>query len=137
MLLFDNKNIQKLTCLESIIADLACRHGIDGVRLITEASLEHAERKVLAMHKVEINNLYKNVVDVNYMIYSDDRCNLSAALYACTRFRGRKKSVVHILSKPYLLREYFMSKATTEDHVIRSSFIQPRVTEHAERQRGE
>ena len=128
-----NKSGQRLTSLEAIIAEQAFRHQIDGVRIITEAPLEHAERKSLALHGVEINNLYKNVVDVNYMIYSDDKCNLSAALYACTRFRGRKKSVVHILSKPYLLREYFMSKATTEDHINRSSFIQPRVTEHAER----
>ncbi len=128
-----NKSGQGRTCLETIIAEQAFSYGIDGVRLITESPLEHAERKILSMHDVEINNLYKNIVDVNYMIYSDDRCNLSAALYACTRFRGKKKSVVHILSKPYLLREYFMSKAVTEDFINRSSFIQPRVTEHAER----
>ena len=127
-----NKSGQKNSCLETIIAEQAFHYGMDGVRVITEAPLEHAERQMLALHDVEINNLYKDVVDVNYMIYSDDRCNLSAALYACTRFRGRKKSVVHILSKPYLLREYFMSKTNTEDYINRSSFIQPRVTEHIE-----
>ena len=127
-----NKYGQKVTCLEAIIAEQAFNYGVDGIRLITEAPIEHAERKILALHGVEINNLYKDIVDVNYMIYSDDRCNLSAALYACTRFRGSKRSVVHILSKPYLLREYFMSKASTEDYINRSSFIQPRVTEHVE-----
>jgi rubrerythrin len=40
--------------------------------------------------------------------------------------------VVHILSKPYLLREYFIAKAAVENFVNRSSFIQPRVTEHVE-----
>lgn len=128
-----NKNGQKSACLETIIAEQACLHGVDGVRLITESPIEHAERNVLARHNVEINNFYKDVVDVNYMIYSDNRCNLSAALYACMRFRGKKKSVVHIISKPYLLREYFASKAITEDHINRSSFIQPRVTEHVDR----
>jgi len=128
-----SKHGQKLTNPECIIAELACRYGVDGVRVITESPLDHAEQKVLAMHNVEINKLYKGVADVNYMIYSDERCNLSAALYACTRFRGRKKSVVHIISKPYLLREYFMAKTGTEDYINRSSFIQPRVTEHAER----
>ena len=127
-----HKSGQKQACLETIVAEQAFRYGIDGVRLITESPIEHGERKMLSLHDVEINNLYKNIVDINYMIYSDDRCNLSAALYACTRFRGRKKSVVHILSKPYLLREYFMSKAIAEDHINRSSFIQPRVTEHVE-----
>ena len=128
-----NKRGQKNTGLEAIIAEQACLYGVDGVRLITDAALEHADKNVLARHNVEINNFYKDIVDVNYMIYSDDKCNLSAALYACMRFRGRKKSVVHIISKPYLLREYFASKAITEDHITRSSFIQPRVTEHFER----
>ena len=127
-----NKNGQKSTCLEIIIAEQAFEYGIDGIRLISGSPLEHAEKQVLSLHNVEINNLYKDIVDVNYMIYSDDRCNLSAALYACTRFRGKKRSVVHIISKPYLLREYFMDKVNTEDYINRSSFIQPRATEHAE-----
>ena len=127
-----NKSGQKLTSLETVIAELAFQYGMDGVRLITEAPLGHAERQILALHDVEINKLFKKDVDVNYMIYSDDRCNLSAALYACTRFRGKSKSIVHILSKPYLLREYFMTKAGIEDYINRSSFIQPRVTEHVE-----
>ena len=128
-----NKNGQKLTTLECIIAELAYEYGIDGIRLMTEAPLGHAERTILSMHGVEINNLYRPISDINYMIYSDERCNLSAALYACTRFRGKERSVVHILSKPYLLREYFMSKALSEQYINRSSFIQPRVTEHGER----
>lgn len=128
-----NRYGQKLTGLECIIADLACQHGIDGVRVLTESPLDHAERKILASHNVEINKLYRDVADVNYMIYSDNRCNLSASIYACTRFRGKKKSVVHIISKPYLLREYYISKAATDDFINRSSFIQPRVTEHVER----
>ena len=128
-----NKNGQTLTGLECIIAEQASVYGVDGVRLITQAPIDHADKEMLAMHKVEINNLYKDISDVNYMVYSDERCNLSAALYACTRFRGRKKSIVHIVSKPYLLREFFMSKAITKDYINRSSFIQPRVVEHAER----
>ncbi|MBR4873733.1 MAG: hypothetical protein IKV00_07840 [Clostridia bacterium] len=130
-----NKDGQKLAALESLIAEQACLYGVDGVRLITGSPMDHADRKLLALHNVEINNLYRTVSDVNYMIYSDERCNLAAAMYACTRFRGKKSSIVHILSKPYLLREYFMSKAATEDYINRSSFIQPRVTEHAERHR--
>ncbi len=127
-----NKYGQKTTCLECIIADLARKHKIDGIRLITDSSLDHAERKILSNCGVEINKLYRDVVDVNYMIYSDERCNLAASIYACTRFRGRKKSIVHIISKPYLLREYFISKAATENFVNRSSFIQPRVLEHVD-----
>ena len=125
-----NENGQKTTCLEYMIADLACQHDVDGVRVMTESPLDHAERKLLTNYGVEINKLYRDLVDINYMVYSDERCNLSASIYSCTRFRGQKKSVVHILSKPYLLREYFISKAATENFVNRSSFIQPRVPEH-------
>ncbi len=125
-----NENGQKTTCLEYMIADLAAQHGIDGIRLVTESPLDHAECKLLRDSGVEINKFYRDVVDVNYMIYSDDYCNLASSIYSCTRFRGQKKSVVHIISKPYLLREYFISKAATENFVNRSSFIQPRVPEH-------
>lgn len=127
-----NKHGQKTTSLECMIADLACEYKIDGVRVITESPLDHAEHKILNNRGVEVNKLYRDVADVNYMIYSDDRCNLAASIYACTRFRGCKKSVVHILSKPYLLREYFISKASIENFVNRSSFIQPRVLEHVD-----
>ena len=127
-----NESGQKTTCLEFLIADLACDHDIDGVRLITDSALDHAEQKLLRNKGAEINKLYRDVVDVNYMIYSDDDCNLASSIYACTRFRGQKKSVVHIISKPYLLREYFISKAATENFVNRSSFIQPRVPEHVD-----
>lgn len=128
-----DKNGQVLTGLESIIAELACEYDVDGVRVMTQAPISHADKKMLALHGVEINNMYRPVSDFNYMIYSDDRCNLPAAIYACTRFRGKKRSVVNILCKPYMLREYFMSKAVSERYINRSSFIKPRVTEHAER----
>ncbi len=125
-----NENGQKSTCLEPLIAYLACDFDVDGVRMITKSPLDHADRKLLSDYGVEINKLYRDYVDVNYMIYSDERCNLSASIYACTRFRGKKKSVVHIISTPYLLREYFIDKAATENFVNRSSFIQPRIPEH-------
>lgn len=130
-----NRSGQKPVSLECILAELACEYGVDGVRLISDAPLGHAEKQILALHNVEVNNMYKDVADINYMIYSDERCNLSAALYACMRFRGKKRSILHILSKPYLLREYFMFKAAYEMYVNRSSFIKPRVTEHADRQK--
>lgn len=125
-----NEHGQKTTGLDYLIADLACKHDIDGVRVLSDAPIDHAERKILTDHGAEVNTFHRDAVDVNYMIYSDERSNLSASIYACTRFRGQKKSVVHILSKPYLLREYFIDRAATENFVNRTSFIQPRVPEH-------
>lgn len=128
-----NKHGQTLSGLETIIAEQAVLHGVDGVRVITSSPLDRADKDILAEHNIEINEFYKPTPDINYIIYSDERANLAAALYTSTRFRGNKKSLVHIISNPYLLREYFMDRMLSEEYINRSSFIQPRVTEHAER----
>ena len=128
-----NKHGQTLSGLETIIAEQAVLHGVDGVRVITSSPLDRADKDILAEHNIEINEFYKTTPDINYIIYSDDRANLAAALYTSTRFRGNKKSLVHIISNPYLLREYFMDRMLSEEYINRSSFIQPRVTEHAEK----
>lgn len=130
-----NKHGQTLISPECIIAELALSHDIDGVRVITDAAIEHSDKESLIKHNVEINNLYKEIPDINYLIYTDEICNLSAAVYLCARFRGKKQSIIHILTKPYMLREYFLSKMQNEDFVNRSSFIQPRVIEHADNQK--
>lgn len=129
------KNGQKLMSLEGIIAEKAYKYGIDGIRVVTSSPIDHGERKILEEHNVEINEFYKDIPNINYMIYSDERCNLASAIYTCTRFRGQRNSVVQIISKPYLLRDYFVHKATKENFIRRSSFIQPRITEHAEKER--
>lgn len=126
---------QTLTSPECIIAELAYQHGIDGIKVITESPIEHSDKEVLTKHEVEINNFYKEIPDVNYLVYTDELNNLSSAVYLCARFRGKKDSIIHILTKPYLLREYFLSKMINEDFVNRSSFIQPRVVEHADDQK--
>ncbi len=128
-----NKHGQTLAGLETIIAEQAVLHGVDGVRIITSSPLDRADKDILAEHNIEINEFYKYTPNINYMIYTDERANLAAALYVSTRFRGSKKSLVHIISNPYLLREYFMDKMLSEEYINRSSFIQPRVTEHAEK----
>ncbi len=130
-----NKYNQILTNPECLVSELAVEYDIDGIRLITDAPIEHGDMQSLVEHKVEVNSFYKDIPNINYMIYTDNRCNLSAAIYLCTRFRGKKDSVIHIMSKPYLLREYFMSKMDYEDFINRSSFIQPRVTEHVNNQK--
>ncbi len=121
---------QRLATLEGMIADEAHHADVDGIRILTSVPLSAAEKEEFISHRIEINEFHKEVPEVNYMICTDDRCNLAAAVYAYTRFHGKRASVLHILSKPYLLREYFVSKA--EEYVNRSAFIKPRATEHAD-----
>ena len=120
---------QRTTALEGKIATLALDYSVDGVRVMTESHFDKVEKNELVVHDVEFNEFHKDVPDVNYLICTDERYNLASAIYAYTRFRGKEESILHIVSKPYLLREYFM--AHIERYVNRSSFIQPRVTEHA------
>ncbi len=128
-----NKHGQSLTGLETLIAEQAILYDIDGVRIITSSPLDRSDKDILMKHSIEINHFYKPSARIHYMIYSDDKCNLAAALYASTRFRGSKNSVVHITRHPYLLREYFTDKMLSEEYVNRSAFIQPKVTEHIEK----
>lgn len=120
---------QRSTAVEGKIASLASSHAVDGVRVLTESPFDKVEKNELVVHDVEFNEFHKDVPDVNYLVCTDERYNLASAIYAFTRFRGKEESILHIISKPYLLREYFM--AHIERYVNRSSFIQPRVTEHA------
>lgn len=121
-----NRHRQSLTELECMIAQQALHFGIDGVKILTEAPVAHADREYLLSQHVEINEFYKPIPLVNYLIYSDENCNLASAIYTCTRFRGQQRSVANIISKPYLLRDYFVFMASRGDYINRSSFIQPR-----------
>ena len=120
---------QSLTGLECILAQQAVNFGVDGVKIMSEAPIEYTDRVTLESQSVEINEFYKPVPVINYMIYSDENCNLASAIYTCTRFRGQQKSVANIISKPYLLRDYFVFMASNGDYINRSSFIQPRAVE--------
>lgn len=121
---------QKALTPEVLIAKAAYEAKVDGIRVMTGVPFDVTEREELRSHRMEINDLYKDIPEVNYLICTDDRFNLAAALYAYTRFRGKKESILHILSYPYLLREYFKSNITK--YVNNSSLIKPFVTEHVD-----
>lgn len=125
-----NKDGQSETTLETLIAEAAYGDHVDGIRILTYVPLKPAEKQNFQAHDVEINRFYKQVPRVNYLIYTDERCNLAAAIYAYTRFHGREDSILHILSRPYLLREYFGDRV--EMYVNRSDLIKPRAAEHAD-----
>ena len=118
---------ERLTSIEGKIAEDAVKAGMDGVRIFTEEPIDLGEKKALLDRQVEINDFYKTTPDVNYLICTDDRHNLSSAIHSFTRFRGKKASVLHLISKPYLLREFFLSHI--DRYVNRSSFIHPWATE--------
>ncbi|MCQ2385277.1 MAG: hypothetical protein MJ078_01175, partial [Clostridia bacterium] len=124
------KDGQKSETMEAIMAEEAFRAQIDGIRVMTSAPIDATDKEVWRTHRVEINELHKDVPDINYMICTDDNDNLASTLYSYTRFHGKQASVLHVISRPYLLREYFMEGV--EEYVNRAPLIKPSVTEHAE-----
>ncbi len=119
--------------LEALIVEEATAKSVDGVRVITDMPLNTTDKDMFKRHRVEINEMHKETPKDSYIICTDDKCNLASTLYAFTRFRGLRTSNLHIISRPYLLREFFMDNA--EDYVRRSAYLKPRVTEHAENRR--
>lgn len=118
--------------LEVQIAKDAGNFGIPNINLISETA-------VYSSQLTEIKGLTLNSCDlsdhpVGYVIVADDRFNLPNAIYNYSRFSGRKATVLHVVSKPYLLRDYFTSRA--EDYVARFELIGNTMSEHAEAKRA-
>ncbi|MBE6688493.1 MAG: hypothetical protein E7588_04330 [Ruminococcaceae bacterium] len=113
--------------LEVQIAKDACNLGIKNINLISDTTVYSSQLN-------EINGLTLNHCDlsdnpVGYVIVADDCFNLPNAIYSYSRFAGRKASVLHVVSKPYLLRDYFTARA--EDYVSRFELIGKTMCEHA------
>lgn len=118
--------------LEVQIAKDAGNFGIPNINLISETA-------VYSSQLTEIQGLTLNSCDlsdhpVGYVIVADDCFNLPNAIYNYSRFSGRKATVLHVVSKPYLLRDYFTARA--EDYVAHFELIGNTMSEHAEAKRA-
>lgn len=118
--------------LEVQIAKDVGNFGIPNINLISETA-------VYSSQLTEIQGLTLNSCDlsdhpVGYVIVADDHFNLPNAIYNFSRFSGRKATVLHVVSKPYLLRDYFTSRA--EDYVAHFELIGNTMSEHAESKRA-
>jgi len=113
--------------LEVQIAKDARNLGIKNINLVSETTVYSSQIN-------EINGLTINHCDlsdnpVGYVVVADDMFNLPNAIYSYSRYTGRKASVLHVVSKPYLLRDYFTAKA--ENYVSRFELIGKTMCEHA------
>lgn len=115
--------------LEVQIAKDACNFGVSNINLISEAAVYSSQLN-------EIQGLTLNSCSlsadhpIGYVIVADDCFNLPNAIYNYSRFSGRQASVLHVVSKPYLLRDYFTAKA--ENYVAHFELIGKTMSEHAE-----
>lgn len=114
--------------LEVQIAKDSSNFGINNISLISDTSVYSSQIN-------EIQGLILNGCDltdnpVGYVVVADDGFNLPNSIYNYSRFSGRKSSVLHVVSKPYLLRDYFTDKA--EDYVAHFELIGHTMSEHAQ-----
>lgn len=112
--------------LETSISNIAQQNGIPKVTMFTQ------------------NAIFANQIDPNWLdaydifdrpigftVVSDDSYNLPSTIYTYSRYVGKEASVLHVISKDYMLRDYFY------DNAVRSLFERPLmergIAEHAQR----
>ncbi|MBR6593589.1 MAG: hypothetical protein IKK83_00185 [Clostridia bacterium] len=114
--------------LEVQIAKEARSHGITHISLISDAAVYSSQLNEISGLTINCCDLSDN--STGYVIVADDCFNLPNAIYNFSRFSGRKSTVLHVVSKPYLLREYFASRA--ESYASHFELIGKTMSEHAD-----
>ena len=100
--------------LETSISNIAKQSGIPDVTIVTKN----------AIFPNQIDPTWLDAYDmfdrpVGYTVVSDDSYNLPSTIYTYSRYVGKEASVLHVISKDYMLRDYFY------DNAARSLFERP------------
>lgn len=122
-------NGAKTVQMEVGIAKVAQAGGVPSVNLVTDS----------AIFPDQVDPAWLDVYDasdrpIGFAVVADDGFNLPSTIYAYSRYIGKQASVLHVVCRPYLLRDYFFDRAA------RSLYEQPLmergVAEHARMQRS-
>lgn len=122
-------NGAKTVQMEVGIAKVAQANGVPSVNLVTGS----------AIFPDQVDPRWLDVYDgserpIGFAVVVDDTFNLPSTIYAYARYMGKQASVLHVICRPYLLRDYFYDRAA------RSLYEQPLmergVAEHARMQRS-
>lgn len=62
-------------------------------------------------NSILINRVDSEDTHTAFIVVEDDLCNLPLAIYNYCRFGGTDTTMIHIISKPYMLRDYFTANA--------------------------
>ncbi len=92
--------------LETSISNIAKQSGIPDVTIFTQK----------ALFSNQIDPSWLNAYDtfdrpIGYTVVSDDSYNLPSTIYTHSRYAGKEASVLHVISKDYMLRDYFYENA--------------------------
>lgn len=122
-------NGAKSVRMEVGIAKVAQAAGVPSVNLVTQSAIfpDQADPAWLDVYDASDR-------PIGFAVVADDGFNLPGTIYAYSRYIGKQASVLHVVCRPYLLRDYFFDRAA------RSLYEQPLMergmAEHARMQRS-
>ncbi len=109
---------------EVVISNIASHHNIPTPTIISDGAIYSNQVNVgwLALYDATDRPL-------GFAVVSDDCFNLPGVIYAYSRYLGRRTSVIHVLTRPYLLRNYFFANASR--YLFEEPLMQRSMTKHA------
>lgn len=110
---------------EVTIGNIASQNGVPRPSVISDG----------AIYSNQVSTEWLELYDsserpLGFAVVSDDCCNLPGVIYAYSRYLGKKASVIHVLTRQYLLRNYFFAHASR--YLFEEPLMQRSMTEHAE-----
>ena len=110
--------------LEVFISDIAYHSGIIEPNLISDSAIFSNQ---INPHWLDIYDSSKR--PLGFAIVADDSFNLPSVIHAYSRYIGKKASVIHIISRQYLLRNYFYAHAPR--YLFEQPLMERSMVEHA------
>ncbi len=128
--LFGESGIQTYLGVALPLASVALRYGVSRIGMVphgdtpAEAMLQGMKSQMSRLapwfegrvtQKTLVDQICLNRVDGDgtaaFLVVEDSLCNLPLAMYNYARYAGRESSMIHLVSKPYMLRDYFAANA--------------------------
>ncbi len=116
--------------LEVSVSNVAARMGVPNINVVSQG----------AIFPDQVNAQWLDVYDaqerpMGFVIVSDDGYNLPGVIFAYSRYIGKKVSVLHIISRPYLLRDYFFEQSPR--YFYEQPLMEQSIAEHAQVRKSE
>ncbi len=116
--------------LEVSISNVASMMGVPHINVVSDG----------AIFPNQVSAQWLDVYDaqerpIGFVIVSDDGYNLPGVIFAYSRYIGKKASVLHVISRPYLLRDYFFEQAPR--YFYEQPLMEQSMAEHAEMRKSE
>ncbi len=130
------------------LAILAAKYDMDKVHIVeANTRADRSYRDVLSMTRAEVMKFLQKSANLQSMIRTDNseildnsgekvivaydtEYNFYQALWRWVKYGGAQKTLIHIVSPAYLLREYFVDKYHTDQLLLRNNDFDPLISYH-------